>query len=267
AHLVNFKGTDSVSALVAAKRWYNSNEMPAFSIPAAEHSTITAWGKENEKFAYENMIDQFAGENKIYSVVSDSYNLWNAVSHIWGEQLKEKVIEKGGRLVIRPDSGEPIEVVCRTLEILADKFGYRVNSKGYKVLPDFIRIIQGDGINSNSIEAILNAIMQAGFSVENVNFGMGGGLLQQINRDTMGWAMKASAICINGEWKAIYKDPITSQAKRSKKGILALTKSENEWQTVRIEELNDKENQLRTIFLNGKLLIDESFEQVRQRAE
>ncbi|MGX2968722.1 nicotinate phosphoribosyltransferase [Ursidibacter sp. B-7004-1] len=267
AHLVNFKGTDSVSALVAAKRWYNVNEMPAFSIPAAEHSTITAWGKDNEKSAYENMIDQFAGENKLYAVVSDSYDLWNALSHIWGEQLKEKVIEKGGRLVIRPDSGDPIEVVCRTLDILADKFGYRVNSKGYKVLPDFIRIIQGDGINTNSIEAILNAIIQAGFSVENVNFGMGGGLLQQINRDTMSWAMKASAICINGEWTAIYKDPITSQAKRSKKGVLALTKLENEWQTVRIEELNEKENQLRTVFLNGKLLIDESLEQIRSRTE
>ncbi|MGX3066361.1 nicotinate phosphoribosyltransferase [Ursidibacter arcticus] len=267
AHLVNFYGTDSVSALLAAKRWYNINEIPAFSIPAAEHSTITAWGKDNEKSAYENMIEQFAGENKLYAVVSDSYDLWNALSHIWGEQLKEKVIAKGGRLVIRPDSGDPVEVVCRTLDILADKFGYRINSKGYKVLPDFIRIIQGDGINTNSIEAILNAIMQAGFSVENVNFGMGGGLLQQINRDTMSWAMKASAICISGEWKAIYKDPITSQAKRSKKGILALTKLENEWQTVRVEELNGKENQLRTVFLNGELLIDETLEQIRQRTE
>ncbi|QGM80548.1 nicotinate phosphoribosyltransferase [Otariodibacter oris] len=265
AHLVNFRGTDSVSALLAAKRWYNVTKMPAFSIPAAEHSTITAWGKDNEAMAYDNMITQFAGDKKIYAVVSDSYNLWNALENIWGEQLHQKIKEKGGRLVIRPDSGDPIEIVCKTLEILAEKFGTTVNSKGYKVLPDYIRIIQGDGINMNSLDPILDAIMQKGFSVENVNFGMGGGLLQQVNRDTMSWAMKASAICINGEWKDIFKAPITSQMKRSKKGIQALIYEDNQWQTVRQDELANRENQLKTVFLNGKLLVDEHLDSIRDR--
>ncbi|WP_323373098.1 hypothetical protein [Pasteurella multocida] len=172
AHLVNFMGTDSVSALVAAKRWYNTTSMPAFSIPAAEHSTMTSWEKDREADAYRNMVEQFAGEHKIYAVVSDSYDLWNALENIWGTQLKDLVEIKGGTLVVRPDSGDPAEVVCRTLAILAEKFGTTLNSKGYKVLPDCVRLIQGDGINVNSLGKILEAILASGFSVENVAFGM-----------------------------------------------------------------------------------------------
>ncbi|MGC6360427.1 nicotinate phosphoribosyltransferase [Bisgaard Taxon 45] len=265
AHLVNFMGTDSVSALVAAKRWYNVTTMPAFSIPAAEHSTMTTWGKEREVEAFRNMIEQFAGENKIYAVVSDSYDLWNALENIWGTELKELVELKGGTLVVRPDSGDPVEVVCRTLAILAEKFGTTLNSKGYKMLPDCIRIIQGDGINVNSLGRILDAIMTSGFSVENVAFGMGGGLLQQVNRDTMSWAMKANAVCIAGEWHDVYKDPITSHAKRSKRGILALVKQADHWQTIEHKTLGNQQNQLRTVFLNGQLLIDEHFDDIRGR--
>uniref|UniRef100_Q0I1C1 Nicotinamide phosphoribosyltransferase n=1 Tax=Histophilus somni (strain 129Pt) TaxID=205914 RepID=Q0I1C1_HISS1 len=265
AHLVNFKGTDSVSALIAAKRWYNINEMPAFSIPAAEHSTITSWGKDREINAYQNMIECFGGEGKLYSVVSDSYDLWHVLEHIWGEKLKDLVIEKGGRLIIRPDSGNPIEIICKTLEILANKFGYILNQKGYKVLPDCLRIIQGDGINAQSLPKILDAVMQKGFSAENVNFGMGGGLLQQVNRDTMSWAMKASAICINGQWQEIYKDPITSQSKRSKKGVLALVKQGSDWLTIKQSELNGQTNQLQTVFFNGKLFIEENLTEIRLR--
>ncbi|BFU59223.1 MULTISPECIES: nicotinate phosphoribosyltransferase [Rodentibacter] len=265
AHLVNFMGTDSVSALVAARRWYNVEQMPAFSIPAAEHSTITSWGKEREIDAYENMLNQFAGKDKIYAVVSDSYDLWYALEHIWGERLKDKIKERGGTLVIRPDSGDPAEVICRSLDILARKFGSTLNSKGYRVLPDYIRLIQGDGINCNSIAPILESIIAHGFSVDNVNFGMGGGLLQQVNRDTMSWAMKASAVNIAGKWQDVYKDPITGQAKRSKKGLLALVKRQNQWQTIPQQALNGQENQLRTVFFNGQLLIDDTLETIRMR--
>lgn len=265
AHLVNFMGTDSVSALLAARRWYNTTEMPAFSIPAAEHSTITSWGRENEVAAYENMVAQFADQDKIYAVVSDSYDLWHTLEHIWGEKLKDKIQQSGGTLVIRPDSGEPAEVVCKALNILVRQFGSKVNSKGYKVLPDYLRLIQGDGINVHSIEGILEQIMAHGFSVDNVNFGMGGGLLQQLNRDTMSWAMKASAVCIAGEWREIYKDPVTSRAKRSKKGIQALVQENGKWCTIRQDELGEQQNQLRTVFLNGKLLVDDSLDAIRAR--
>ncbi|MGP5211919.1 nicotinate phosphoribosyltransferase [Psychrobacter alimentarius] len=269
AHLVNFSGTDSMTALVAASRWYQmGKDMPAFSIPAAEHSTMTAWGRNGETAAFANMIEQFGGKDKAFSVVSDSYDLWNAIDNIWGGSLKEDVKNMGGTLVIRPDSGEPTKVVREALERLAVKFGTTTNSKGYKVLPDYVRIIQGDGISPQSLSKIIDVVMKAGFSAENVTFGMGGGLLQQVNRDTMSWAMKSSAICINGTWKDIYKDPITSRSKRSKKGRLALIKRDNNvLQTIKADDLtNETDNLLRDVYVDGQLLIDDSLTTIRERA-
>lgn len=269
AHLVNFAGTDSMAALVAASRWYQmTDDIPAFSIPAAEHSTMTAWGREGETEAFANMIEQFGGDGKAFSVVSDSYDLWNAIDNIWGDTLKEEVKNMGGTLVIRPDSGEPTKVVREALERVAVKFGTTINSKGYKVLPNYVRIIQGDGISPQSLGKIIDVVLAAGFSAENITFGMGGGLLQQVNRDTMSWAMKASAICINGTWKDIYKDPITSHSKRSKKGQLALVKSsDGKITTIRAEELNHQQaNLLRDVYVDGQLLVDDSLSTIRARA-
>lgn len=269
AHLVNFAGTDSMAALIAASRWYQmSSDMPAFSIPAAEHSTMTAWGREGETAAFANMIAQFGGKGKAFSVVSDSYDLWNAIDHIWGDSLKEDVKNMGGTLVIRPDSGEPTKVVREALERLAVKFGTTVNSKGYKVLPDYVRIIQGDGISPQSLGKIIEVVLDAGFSAENITFGMGGGLLQQVNRDTMNWAMKASAISINGTWIDIFKDPITSHSKRSKKGRLALVKDAGDnIITIKADELtHQQDNLLRDVYVDGQLFIDDSLTTIRERA-
>lgn len=267
AHIVNFSGTDSVSALLAARRWYNVKEMPAFSIPAAEHSTITSWGRENEIDAYENMLKQFEGEGKVFAVVSDSYNLWNVVSNVWGDKFKDRIENMGGTLVVRPDSGKPAEVVCKTLDLLEEKFGSTVNSKGYRVLPDCIRVIQGDGIDRNSLKEILDEVMERGFSADNVTFGMGGGLLQRVNRDTMSWAMKASAIQVDGEWRDVYKDPITAHSKRSKKGRLALVKQGDSVKTIREADLGEQTNLLRSVYENGELLIEDDFETIRQRSQ
>ena len=269
AHLVNFAGTDSMTALVAASRWYQmGKDMPAFSIPAAEHSTMTAWGRDGETAAFANMIEQFGGEDKAFSVVSDSYDLWNAIDNIWGGSLKEDVKNMGGTLVIRPDSGEPTKVVREALERLAVKFGTTTNSKGYKVLPDYMRIIQGDGISPQSLSKIIEIVMKAGFSAENVTFGMGGGLLQQVNRDTMSWAMIASAISIDGVRKDIYKDPVTSRSKRSKKGRLALVKDDSgAMQTIKANDLtNEADNLLREVYIDGQLLMDDSLTTIRERA-
>lgn len=267
AHLVNFSGTDTLSALIAASRWYGmDNDMPAFSIPAAEHSTMTSWQRDGETDAYANMLKQFGGDGKIVAVVSDSYDLWHAIDNIWGGELKEQVENMGGTLVVRPDSGDPVKVVREALERLAAKFGTSINQKGYKVLPDCIRVIQGDGIDLTSLGDILDAIMQAGFSAENVTFGMGGGLLQRVNRDTLSWAMKANAADVAGEWRDVYKDPITSKNKRSKRGRLALVADENEsFQTIRLDELNGRENLLQPVFENGKLLRDDTLSDIRKR--
>lgn len=267
-HLVNFSGTDTLSALIGGSRWYGMQTtelMPAFSIPAAEHSTITSWGREGEVEAYRNMLNQFGGTGKVVAVVSDSYDLWNAIDQLWGDVLKQQVASTGGVLVIRPDSGDPVKVVREALIRLANRFGYRINSKGYKVLPDYVRLIQGDGINPVSLQKILDAIMQAGFSAENLAFGMGGGLLQQVDRDTLGWAMKASAAQVAGEWRDVYKDPITSKAKRSKRGRLALVKGSEGIETIRLEDLNGRENLLEPVYRNGKLLREDTLTDIRAR--
>ena len=264
AHLVNFQGTDTVAALVAARRWYGS-DMAGFSIPAAEHSTITSWGEENEEAAYRNMLNRFAGDGRLLAVVSDSYDLWHALDNLWGGALREEVIDNGGTLVIRPDSGDPVKVVTETLERLMNKFGARVNRKGYRVLPDYLRVIQGDGIDPDSIAKILAAMKAKGQSADNIAFGMGGALLQKVNRDTQRFAMKASAICIEGQWKAIYKDPVTDPGKRSKAGRLALVEEGGRLVTVRQEAAADG-NRLLEVFRNGDLLQEWNFEQIRERA-
>ena len=281
AHLVNFMGTDTLAGIMAVRNYYNET-MAGFSIPAAEHSTITSWGQDREAQAYENML-QFAEEGKLVAVVSDSYNLWHAIEHIWGEQLKDKVINNGGTVVIRPDSGNPVDVVCQTIEMLMEKFGFTTNSKGYRLLPDYIRVIQGDGVNLSSIRLILEAMEKKNLSAENIAFGMGGALLQKVNRDTLKFAMKTSAaklarsladetsagslVKINHVWQDVFKDPITDKGKTSKKGRLALVKDEhNKYQTIRLEELKENINQLRPVFKNGKLLIDDTFDAIRQRA-
>lgn len=275
AHLVSFSGTDTLSSLIAASRWYGMDgsadelAMPAFSIPAAEHSTMTSWERSGETDAYANMLKQFGGEGNIVAVVSDSYDLWNAIDNIWGGELKVQVEQMGGTLVVRPDSGDPVKVVREALERLAAKFGTSTNSKGYKVLPDCIRLIQGDGIDLVSLGNILDAIMDAGFSAENVTFGMGGGLLQRVNRDTLSWAMKANAADVGGVWRDVYKDPITSKAKRSKRGRLALVMDNGtagkKLSTIRLDALNGRDNLLQPVFDNGKLLVDDNLADIRKR--
>jgi nicotinamide phosphoribosyltransferase len=192
AHLVNFMGTDTMAALLLHRDFYHA-PMAGFSIPAAEHSTITSWGRENEIEAYRNMLNNFAKPGKIVAVVSDSWNIYEAVEKIWGEQLRQQVVDSGATVVIRPDSGEPVEVVSRVAHILGEKFGTTVNSKGYKVLKN-VRIIQGDGVNQDSIKDILQRLKDEGFSASNIAFGIGGSLLQKISRDTMKFAYKCSAI-------------------------------------------------------------------------
>lgn len=271
AHLVNFMGSDTVVGVRCANKFYNT-PMAAFSIPAMEHSSVTSWGKENEVEAYRNMLNKTAKPGGLVACVSDSYNLWNACSSLWGEQLKDEVIKSGATVVIRPDSGHPPTVVLRTAQLLAEKFGFTVNKKGYKVLNN-VRVIQGDGINENSIQEILNNLLDHGFSASNIAFGMGGALLQQHNRDTLKFAMKCSHIyrTVNGETVSVdvFKDPVTDHGKVSKAGRLDLTlDSAGNYQTV---VLGDKDSHplsiMRKVYENGEVLVDDTLEAIRARAK
>lgn len=264
AHLINFKGTDTIAGILFAKKYYNA-EMAGFSVPAAEHSTITSWGKDHEVDAYRNMLKQFAKPGSIVAVVSDSYDIYHACRSLWGEQLRDEVINSGATLVIRPDSGTPYKVVLECLRILADKFGYTTNSKGYKVI-NHVRVLQGDGINLDSIKEILFHVAVDGFSTDNVVFGMGGALLQKVDRDTQKWAMKCSSIQVDGEWRDVFKDPIDDKGKSSKRGRLTLYKPNSMFYTAVEKSENNEHEVLTTVFENGKLITEYTFDEIRERA-
>jgi nicotinamide phosphoribosyltransferase len=213
------------------------------------------------------MLEQFSGPGKLVAVVSDSYDLFNAIDNIWGDELKAKVEANGGTLVVRPDSGDPVTIVTETVERLMTRFGYEVNRKGFRVLPSYIRVIQGDGVSTKTIEAILSAMKCRKQSAENIAFGMGGELLQKVNRDTLKFAMKASAAKVGGVWRDVYKDPVTDQGKRSKKGLLAIVKDKDgQLTTIRQQDLGQRQNWLVPVFRDGKLLLNQTFSEIRTRA-
>jgi len=267
AHLVNFMGTDTVEALLYAKRYYGE-DMAGFSIPAAEHSSITTWGKDGEVDAYRNMLTQFAKPGSLVAVVSDSYDIVKATKEIWGGVLKQEVIDSGATVIIRPDSGNPAKVVVQVLKAAAESFGTTTNSKGYKVL-NTVRVIQGDGINEESIEEILDNMESNGFSAENIAFGMGGALLQQMDRDTFKFAMKACAAEVDGKWIDVFKDPVTDPGKASKKGRVQLLRNKNgKYRTApETNKLRCETAVLETVFINGEIVKEYTFAEVRENAE
>jgi len=260
AHLVNFMGTDTVEALLFARRYYGA-DMAGFSVPAMEHSTVTSWGRENEVASYRNMVKQNGKPGGIVSAVSDSYDIFKACE-LWGTELKQDILDSGATLVVRPDSGDPAVIVKQCLQILEKYFGSTKNSKGFKVLNN-VRVLQGDGINHASIRSILYSITLAGYSADNVVFGQGGALLQIVNRDDQKFAMKCSAALVDGKWVDVFKDPITDKGKQSKKGRVTLFKTEDGFVSG-VE--NGEPEALEVVFANGVLIRDMTFDEVRANA-
>jgi nicotinamide phosphoribosyltransferase len=233
SHIINFMGTDTVSAILFAQEFYNTENPLAFSIPASEHSTITSWGEPFEVKAMENMLDSYP--TGLVACVSDSFDIIRACRDYWGTALRDKILSRDGRLVIRPDSGDPVQTLKQIFHILWDKFGGTTNDKGFKVLDPHVRVIQGDGVNFESISDICDMMIEEGFSIENIAFGMGGALLQKVDRDTQKFAFKCSSITINGEEAEVRKNPIeinekgerVKSFKKSKAGRLKLVNGQN----------------------------------------
>lgn len=272
AHLVNFLGTDTLAALEMAQYHYGEL-MAGFSIPAAEHSTMTSWGgKDFECDAMENMLDQYP--TGLVACVSDSYDIFHACSEIWGKRLKDKIMARDGTLVIRPDSGDPVNVIVRCLSILWDRFGGKVNEKGYRVLDPHVRLIQGDGIKwqkdsegrwYHTVEDILYAMKNAGFSADNIAFGSGGGLLQEMTRDTFQFAFKCCAIERKGVWHGVKKDPVTQKGKESKAGrMMLVTNPAGELETIPYDE--DRQDLLQDVYVNGDFVNEITLAEVRDNA-
>jgi nicotinamide phosphoribosyltransferase len=247
--------------------------MLGFSIPASEHSTITSWGEPFEVKAFENMLDQFP--TGLVACVSDSFDIIRACRDYWGTTLREKILNRDGRLVIRPDSGDPKQTLKQIFHVLWDKFGGTINKKGFKVIDPHVRVIQGDGVNYDSIIEILDMMIEEGFAAENIAFGMGGALLQKVDRDTQKFAIKCSSIVINGEEVNVQKNPIeiNSQGervqsfKKSKTGKLKLIKDEKgQFQTIQKAD-SFEDDLLVAVFENGNLLVDYTFDEIIERAE
>lgn len=265
AHLYSFIGTDTVEAMILAQDLFDV-ACAGFSIPAREHSTTISY--ENEDDAYRNSIELY-GEG-FYSCVMDSTDYEAAVERVC-VNMKDDIVAKGGTFVIRPDSGDMIRNIMFALETAGKHFGYEYNEKGFKVLSKHVRIIQGDDINSAAdVERVLSWMEGRRWSAENIAFGMGGGLLQKVNRDTHKFAMKLSAIRVNGEWREVFKCPKGAEWKKSKAGILRLVKDdEGNFKTINLLEGADVAHNvvMEPYFISGVVTYKDTLQEIRDRID
>lgn len=281
AHLVNFWGTDTVAGIRFANQYYNADASATptgMSVFATEHSTTTIHGRENEHEAMIGFIERAGKVNPqaIVSLVSDSYDIHRTVERMANNiRFRTAIMQhglNGGRVVVRPDSGDPAEMALACLNGLSDGFVPEINDKGYKVLPPEIGIIYGDGINYDSIDRICRTLMESGWSIHwrNIVFGMGGGLLQQVDRDTQKFAFKCCAAQdADGNWFDVYKDPISDKGKGSKRGRMKLisidTANGLEYSTVPHD--HPAEDIMRVVYRDGEQMNTQDFQDIRDIVE
>lgn len=265
AHLTSFLGTDNLAGILYAQEYYNQSAMAGFSVPASEHSVACSFGPDKEEEYFLNLLDTYPS-SAIISVVSDTYNVYDFVENM-SKNHKERIMEREGKIVYRPDSGDPVEVNSRLVDILWNRFGGTYKNS-FKVLPPQVGIIQGDGIDAQMIDNILLMAKAKGFSADNWVFGSGGGLLQKFDRDTQQFAIKASygEKTYGEEVKGfnIKKNPITSKSKGSKSGKMILHKTGN-YMTFTSNDSNYSTytNELELVFEDGEILKEWNFEEIR----
>lgn len=278
AALIHSMGTDTLSAIQLIRGHYDAGKHAGHSIAASEHSTMCIFGPRGEFAQFNRMIQKF-GDKHMFACVSDGFNIWNAIKNGWGGVLRSKVIEMNAILVVRPDSGDPIEVPIECIKMLDDAFGHttHVGADGvtYKTL-NHVRVIQGDGIGEEELVKLCDRVLEEGYSIDNIAFGMGGGLIQKQNRDTMKVACKNVYMKIDGENINIQKDPITDPGKKSKIGRLVTIIGENGVETrdmLTDEEWEDPstlgEVLLKPAYHNGEIYADyyRNWKEVRLAAE
>ncbi len=271
-HLTSFSGTDTMPAILAAKNYYGANLSVGGSVPATEHSVMSAGTKEGEFETFQRLITEVYPSG-IVSIVSDTWDLWKVLTD-YLPRLKDTVLTREGKIVIRPDSGDPVKIICGdsfsshpaagkgTMELLSETFG--TDGKGHI---NKAGAIYGDSINEERADRILAGLREKGLSPYNMVFGVGSFTYQYKTRDTYGFAMKATAVRQNGQVIPIFKDPVTDNGgKRSHKGIVAVYKNGNSytWQDNETPEALDNCS-FRRVFSNGALLVEDSFDQIRQR--
>lgn len=276
AHLLSFFGSDTIAGIKMANHYYDE-VMAGFSIPATEHSTMTIFGRTGEREALIKWITKTlierqvpVGLPKLSACVGDSYDIYNFVKMVCEPGILSLIKRSGGTLVIRPDSGNPNEVLPKLFELFEELLSegeITINSKGYKVLPAYLRIIWGDGINRRSMKTILAFITNLKWSASNIAFGSGGGLLMDCNRDTQKHAFKCCAAIIDDILINISKDPVTDPGKRSKEGRLDLIKTPDGFKTIVLSHHVDEhpDSEMVTYFDGCAITYNTTFAECRTR--
>lgn len=268
AHLQYFKGTDTIPAIIFNNEYYGS-PIGFSSVAATEHSVMSAGGQDNEFETFKRLITEVY-PNGIVSIVSDTWNLWTVITD-YLPRLKNEIMARDGKVVIRPDSGDPVKIICGdcnlddyessqgVISLLWEIFGGTVNDKGYKELDSHIGCIYGDSITIDRARNILERLKLKGFSSTNIVFGVGSYTYQYNTRDTFGWAMKATYAEINSVGHAITKNPITdSGTKKSHSGILKVVKDGDSFRVLQNqtwEQFHQADNELKLVFKDGESLL------------
>jgi nicotinamide phosphoribosyltransferase len=278
-HLISFRGTDTLSAIRFIDRYYpGDNEIVAASCPATEHSVMCAGGRDSEFETFARLLDLYP--HGTLAIVSDTYDLWQVCTDFL-PRLKGKIMARDGKVVIRPDSGDPELILCGdpsapqgsparrgVVNLLADEFGTVVNTKGYRDLDPHVGAIYGDSITYERADAITANLMRQGFAATAVVFGFGSFTYQYQTRDTFKMAMKATWVQINGQGRDIQKDPVTDDGtKKSATGRLAVRRS-MDGRPYLIEHASpdqEADQELQLVYDNGKLLRQSSFTEVRNQ--
>ncbi len=269
--LALFMGSDNMEAIRAVNHYYNS-EMAAFSVPASEHSVECSFGgsDEQEQQYLEHMLDTFAKPGSIVSIVIDGFDTYRAAAKLCSSPLKDKIISSGAKVVFRPDSGDMLEVVPSILRMQEEAFGSVTNEKGFRKINN-VGVLQGDGVDHMSILSLLGKVMSLGYTADSVVFGSGGALLQKINRDTFKFAMKASAILVDGKWVGISKNPVTDPGKASMSGRVMLFRSKmtGQYITCDIDKPIDEEFEMamELVYSYGRITYKTTLAEVRERAK
>lgn len=278
-HLLSFGGSSTISARNYLMKYYNAKSDVIAYTPSTEHSVMCSYG-EDEYSGYKHLIENVYPSGNV-SIVSDTYDLWNLVDNVL-PLLKKEILNREGKISIRPDSGDPIDIICGDensqnetirkglVERLYEIFGGTINEKGYIELNPKIGAIYGDSITPDRALKICEGLEKKGFSTTSVNLGIGSYTYQYKTRDTFGFALKATAEIEDGKFKMIQKRPATDTGnfKKSQKGMVVVTKNNGE--LVLIDGLNKEEekeleevNLLKDLYINGKFVRTSDFEEIR----
>jgi nicotinamide phosphoribosyltransferase len=284
-HLTSFYGTDCIPAIEFLNHVYQGNKVPIVgcSIPATEHSVMCCEGSQYGEFMTIHRLLEETYPNGMISIVADSYNFWDTLQFI-GTEMHDLIMKRDGKVVIRPDSGDPLAIICGNpeyqdftmqgkgaLQCLWNYFGGTINEKGYKVLDPHIGLIYGDSITVSVADRILAQMERMGFASSNIVFGVGSYTYQYVTRDNFGFAMKATSAVIDGERRAIFKDPVTAKgSKTSAKGLLKVDydlETTRFYLTENVSEEEEKTGALETVFLNGDMRSECTLETIRSNLD